>query len=93
MADDHPLETPPYRLVPDGDTLGARHIAVALQDLPFPATARELLARAGSWRIPVTGIHMHPLAEWMAGVPPGKRFRRAADVARAVDKAQRRRSG
>lgn len=86
----HPLEMPPYGVVPEGDTLGARHIAVALQDLPFPMTGRELLARAGRWRIPVTGIHMHPLADFLEGVPLDHRFRSAWDVARAVEKARRR---
>ena len=92
-ADDgpaHPLERPPYGLVPEADTLGARHVAVALRDLPFPATAKDILERAGRWRIPVTGNHFHTLAEFMEGVRPGKRFRDADDVARAVEKAQRR---
>ena len=87
----HRLEQPPYGIVPEGDTLGVRHIAVALQDLPFPATGRELLARAGHWRIPVTGSHMHPLSEFLAGVPLDRRFRAPEDVARAVEKAWKRR--
>ena len=84
----HALERPPYGMVPEADTLGVRHIAVALQDLPFPATAKEILDRAGHWRVPVTGIHHHTLAEFMRGIPPGKRFRHPDDVARAIGKAQ-----
>ena len=86
----HPLERPPYGLVPEADTLGVRHIAVALQDLPFPATAKDIVERAGHWRIPVTGNHFHTLAEFMAGVRPGKRFRGPDDVVRAIGKADRR---
>ena len=100
MADEHPpetspaevphaLERPPYDVAPEGDTLGVRHIEVALQDLPFPATTADILARAGNWRIPVTGSHFHTLAEFMRGLPPRERFRGPEDVARAVEKAQR----
>ena len=90
MADEHHLETPPYDLVPESDTLGVRHIEVALQDLPFPATAKDILARAGNWRVPVTGNHHHTLAEFMEGVPADARFRSPEDVAKAIGKAQRR---
>lgn len=85
----HPVETPPYHLVPPGDTLGVRHVEEALRDLPFPATREELLARAGNWRIPVTGNHFHTLAEFLGDVPARTRFRSAHQVARAISKAQR----
>ena len=83
----HPVETPPYRLVPPGDTLGVRHVELALRDLPFPATRDEILARAGHWRVPVTGNHFHTMAEFLADVPGRRRFRGPGDVAKAIGKA------
>lgn len=85
--DDHPVETPPYRIAPASDTLGVRHVVEALRDLPFPATRDQLLARAGHWRIPVTGAHFHTLAEFLEGVPGKRAFRDARDVARAIGRA------
>lgn len=88
MPDDHHrMEAPPYRTAPQGDTLGVIHVEEALRDLPFPATREEILARAGNWRMPITGAHYHRLSEMMENVPNGARFRSAKDVARAIAKA------
>lgn len=82
-------ERAPYDLVPESDTLGARHIHEALDDLPFPMSRDELLARAGAWRIPVTGRAFRTLAEYLAPVERSE-FADAHDVAHAVDRAWRR---
>jgi len=85
----HPPERPPYGIVPDGDTLGVKHIREALADLPWPASKRDLLQRAGAWRIPVTGAHYHPLAQWLEGVPD-RRYASVDALVRAIDRARRR---
>ncbi|HEX2021850.1 MAG TPA: hypothetical protein VHH36_04005 [Candidatus Thermoplasmatota archaeon] len=77
---------PPYQAAAPGDTLGERHVVEALRDLPFPATRDELLARAGRWRMPITGARFVTLEEMMTGVR-GRTFRSADDVARAIGKA------
>jgi hypothetical protein len=65
---DHPIERPPYRLVPPSDTLGLRHVAIALHDVEFPITTKALLERYGAWRVPITGAHHHRLGEMLTGV-------------------------
>ena len=86
MADEHHPERPPYGIVPASDTLGLWHVEVALRDLPFPATRRDLVGRAGQWRMPITGAHFHRLEEFLEGVPD-RRFRSPHDVARAIARA------
>lgn len=86
----HMPEQPPYDLVPEGDTLGVKHIREALADLEWPLTKAALLERAGAWRIPVTGAHFHPLEQWLVGVPEGK-YRTVDDLVDAVRRAERRR--
>ena len=78
MDEPHP---PPPGVAPESDTLGLKHIGIALQDLPFPMTRRELLDRAGAWRMPVTGAQFVPLAEYLEGTR-----RRSYRNARAVVK-------
>lgn len=80
------MERPPYDVAPPRDTMGLRHVLVALEDLEFPTDTRALLARAGEWRIPITGDHFHTLGEMLAGVSQ-RRFRRPDDVAAAIAKA------
>lgn len=80
------MTSPPYRIVPRGDTLGLRHLREALADLDFPLKTQELRARAGNWRMPVTGAAFEPLATWLDGVPD-RTFRGPDDVARAVARA------
>jgi hypothetical protein len=82
-----PHERAPYRDVPEGDTLGVRHIREALADLLFPMTRQELLARAGNWRIPVTGRTFRTLAEYLQDVDDDE-FRSADEVARAVGRSR-----
>lgn len=77
---------PPYRLMPRADTMGLRHLRVALQDVPFPQRTSELRDHYGNWRMPVTGAHFQTLAEWLEGVPE-KKFRSAEDVAESVARA------
>jgi hypothetical protein len=87
--DESPFEAPersPYGIAPDGDTLGLRHVHVALSDLPFPATKAEILDRAGAWRVPITGTHFHPLAQFLEGVPE-KRYHSLAALMRAMERA------
>lgn len=81
----HP-ERPPYELAAPGDTMGLGHIAMALDDLVFPVSRKDLLEQAGRWRIPTTGTHFHVLAEYLEGVD-AERFRSANDVVRAIRKA------
>jgi hypothetical protein len=83
---DHPIERPPYRRAPPADTLGLRHVAVALADLPFPTTTKALRERAGRWRVPITGAHFHRLGEMLDGVRE-ETFRSARDVVRAIRRA------
>lgn len=71
---------------PDGDTWGARHVETALRDLEFPLTKDELLARAGEWRIPLTGTRFVPLRDLLAPVEKDT-FRSADEVADAVRRA------
>jgi len=78
------MERPPYRIAPEGDTLGLRHLREALADLDYPMKTKELRARAGNWRMPVTGADFEPLAAWLEGVPDNKTFRSSNDVAKAV---------
>ncbi|HVM45563.1 MAG TPA: hypothetical protein VM582_06470 [Candidatus Thermoplasmatota archaeon] len=80
------MERPPYGTVPPGDTLGLRHLRVALQDIEYPAKTSEVRERAGSWRMPLDGAHFEPLSDWLEGVPE-RTFRSADDVAEAVAKA------
>lgn len=87
MPPDHPIERPPYDLAAEGDTLGVRHVEVALSDYPFPATAKELRERIGQWRMPITGTHFHTLADMLEGVKDRARFRNAEAVARAIAEA------
>lgn len=84
-----PHERAPYDQVPPFDTLGTRHIEEALSDLVFPMTRAELLARAGNWRIPVTGRSFRTLSEYIARVDNDK-FSDAHEVARAVERATKR---
>lgn len=81
-----PRDRPPYDTAAPSDTMGVRHIELALRDLPFPATTREILQRAGAWRMPVSGAHFHTLAEYLRGVEE-RDFRSPEDVARAVARA------
>lgn len=83
-----PDEHAPYRRVPPADTLGVKHIEEALHDLSFPMTRAQLLARAGDWRIPVTGASFRRLHEYMQGVDVD-RFRSAEDVTAAIRQARR----
>jgi hypothetical protein len=82
----HALERPPYDLVPPDDTLGLRHVRLALADLEFPARTRDLRTRVGAWRVPITGAHMHTLAEMLEGLDD-REFRSAAEVAAAIARA------
>ena len=68
---------------PDGDTYGAKHVETALQDLAFPLTKEELLARAGAWRIPLTGARFVELRDLLADADK-ERFESAEEVAEAV---------
>lgn len=81
------LERPPYRIAPPFDTLGLRHVREALRDLPFPARTRDLVARAGAWRIPTTGVQFHPLSEYLEGVPPDREFFNVDEVSDAIARA------
>lgn len=83
-------ERAPYGLAPPADTLGTRHVEEALSDLIFPMTREELLARAGNWRIPVTGRSFRTLSEYLQGVDQD-RFRSAHDVAHEIERASSRR--
>lgn len=68
---------------PESDTWGARHVETALQDLEFPMTKDKLLARAGDWRIPITGARFVELRDLLAPVD-AEEFRSAGEVAEAV---------
>lgn len=81
-----PGEHPPYGTAAPSDTMGTRHVEVALADLLFPMTKKELLARAGNWRIPVTGRVYRTLADYVAPVEDDE-FRSPADVGRAIERA------
>ena len=81
-----PPEPSPFRMAAPSDTMGLRHVAIALADLPFPATKAEILGRAGAWRMPVTGTHFHPLSQFLEGVPE-KRYRSLHALMRAVERA------
>jgi hypothetical protein len=83
---DHRIERPPYGVAPDADTLGLRHVRVALADLEWPQSTRALRARAGSWRVPITGAHAHPLADLLEGVPE-RAFGSPRAVAVAIGRA------
>ncbi len=89
-ADAAPDERPPYDVVPRVDTLGTRHIEEALSDLEFPISRFDLLARAGAWRVPVTGAHFRTLGEYLADVDD-RAFRSPVSVTRAIERAWRRR--
>lgn len=80
------MDRPPYDIAPPRDTLGLRHVRVALRDLEFPARTSEVRERAGNWRMPRTGAEFEPLSAWLEGVPE-RTFRSAEDVAEAVGKA------
>lgn len=80
------MERPPYDIAPPSDTLGLGHVREALADLDFPMKASELRARAGNWRIPITGARFAPLAELLDGVRD-RTFRSPNDVAEAVARA------
>jgi hypothetical protein len=80
------MERPPYRIAPDSDTLGLRHVREALADLEFPLTTRQLSARAGRWRMPITGARFRTLADMLDGVPEGT-FAGPREVARAIGRA------
>jgi len=79
-------ERPPYDKMPYADTMGLRHLRVALRDVGFPKRTSELRERFGEWRMPITGAHFTPLASWLEGVPE-KTFRSAEDVAESVARA------
>jgi hypothetical protein len=81
-----PPERAPYGIVPPDDLVGVRAIRTMLADLPFPATKRQIAERAGAWRVPITGAHFHPLAQFLEGVPD-RRYRDAGALVRAVGKA------
>lgn len=88
-AEDHPLSPPersPYGIAPHDDVMGFRAIRVQLQDLPFPMTKADILERAGNWRVPVTGAHYHPLAQYLEGLPEG-RYRSVDALLKALGKA------
>lgn len=85
---EHPLERPPYEVAPESDTMGLRHVELALRDLPFPATTSQIRERAGNWRMPITGNHHHTLSEFMEGLGE-RRFRSSRDFARAIGRANR----
>ena len=72
---------------PDGDTWGAKHVETALRDLEFPMSKEELVARAGAWRIPVTGARFVELRDLLEPVEDG-RFASAEEVARALRRAR-----
>ncbi len=80
------MHRPPYRSAAPGDTLGARHLDVALADVAYPQTTSELVARYGRWRMPITGVEFEPLAAWLDGVPE-QTFRSPAAVVDAVVRA------
>jgi hypothetical protein len=71
-----PPERPPYDIVPAADLVGLRAVREMLVDLQFPMTTRQVLERAGQWRVPITGAHFHPLWQFLEGV----RDRRHRDV-------------
>lgn len=79
-------ERPPYDKMPHADTMGLRHLRVALRDIEFPQRTSEIKERFGEWRMPVTGARFVPLSSWLAGVPE-RTFRSADDVAEAVARA------
>lgn len=81
------LEAPPYRSAAAGDTLGIRHVVEAVRDLPFPTTAADLRARAGNWRIPITGAHFHPFSEFLDGVDERRRYRTPEALGLAILRA------
>jgi hypothetical protein len=83
-----PPERSPYEIAPRDDLLGTRAIHVMLRDLPFPLTARDVLERAGAWRVPVTGAHFHPLAQYLEGIPD-RRYRNVDALVKAIEKAHR----
>ena len=64
--DEPHLRTPAPAHVAPSDTAGLRHVEEALRDLEFPMTREELLARAGHWRMPITGAHYVRLDEMLA---------------------------
>lgn len=80
------MERPPYDAVPIGDTVGLRHVRETLEDLEFPIKTSELRARAGAWRMPVTGTRFETLGEWLEGVPETQ-FRHIEDVVAAMARA------
>lgn len=79
-------ERPPYDKMRHADTMGLRHLRVALADVEFPQRTSELRDRLGNWRMPITGDKFEPLSTWLAGVPE-KTFRSADDVAESVARA------
>lgn len=83
----HVLERPPYAIAPPADTLGLYHVAEALRDLPWPATVGEIRARAGHWRMPITGNHFHRLDEFLVDVDEDVRFRSVGELTRAIGRA------
>lgn len=84
-VDGHRPERPPYATAPPADTLGTRHVIEALRDLDFPMTTRQIVERAGAWRMPITGAHFHTLADMMRGVP-ARTFRSPRSVADAIER-------
>jgi hypothetical protein len=83
-----PPERSPYEIVPPDDLVGVRAIGVMLRDLPFPLDLADVRERAGGWRVPVTGAHYHPLAQFLEGVPD-RSYRSAEALVRAIEKAHR----
>lgn len=84
MEDRHDIEAPPYAYAAPTDTMGLSHIRLALADLEWPATTDELRRRAGNWRIPVTGEHMHPLSQFLEGIDGRARFRGPDALVKAI---------
>lgn len=83
---DETAHHPPYHTAAPGDTLGLKHVREALADLPFPLRTSELRARAGTWRMPVTGTRFETLDLWLDGVRE-KKFYSPNEVAAAIGRA------
>ncbi|GEM_PF-5077994 len=81
-----PPERPPYDVVPPDDLVGLRAVRVMLADLPFPATLRQLVERVGAWRVPITGVHFHPMRQFLEGMP-NRKYRSPRAVLRAMARA------
>lgn len=79
-------ERPPYDQMPHADTMGLRHLRVALRDIPFPRKTSEIREHFGNWRMPITGSDFEPLSSWLEGVPE-KTFRSVDEVAESVARA------